>query len=265
MYNQNTMFSADKVQPRVRNLLWQNATKLKNNLSVHRKTANTQESKFLQCLIDASTFQPSLTDPVAETLIHVFITSHMDFCCVVLFWTEFQYVENFSSHSHEALAAHDPHPQTPTLVSGLGTASPTNLCSSPLNFSTPLTLQRPFGTSSTNMTRRRTRGLWTWGSSPSQHQQAKLLGMRPLPSGAPQGDSLCSQWTRGFLAATLFALRLSVCLFPRGKAPTKHKLLSLFILLSQRSDVRDEPCFTQTRPAPMWHRAHRHRGLVINT
>lgn len=78
------------------------------------------------------------------------------------------------------------------------------------------------------------------GTRPSRWQ--------PPPSGTPNGDFLCSQSTPGFLAATLFVLYLFVCLFPREKARSKYKLSSLFILLSQRSDVGNEPLLYTNTP-----------------
>lgn len=54
-------------------------------------------------LKNISRLRPSLTDSVAETLIHAFITSHLDYCNV------FAELSCLGSHPNLALAAHHPH------------------------------------------------------------------------------------------------------------------------------------------------------------
>lgn len=254
------MFRADKVQLQVLNLLWQ----MRQNLKItSQSTAKQLTHTNVYFVVDYQSSFSALFTPVHSGLhSQIPLPRSSSMYLSLKAWSP-------PVCGKPELPGFSPTHPPPNTYTGnwLGTA---NFYSSPINFSMPLTPQCPFGTSSMNMTHRGTCGLWTWVSSPSQHQQENLqcgsLYRLELPVEilyAPSG--LLGFWQLLCLSFICLFVSMKSVFGSLWKARPKQKLLPLFIYFSQRSDIRDEPCFTQTRPALMWHRAHRQRGLVITT
>ena len=92
-------------------------------LSIHR--GSQPESAFFH-LKNISRLWPSLSDSVAETLIHAFISSRLDYCNGVLLGAPRHSpgqtaacpkLSCQTTHSYKSLAAHHPRPETPPLAS----------------------------------------------------------------------------------------------------------------------------------------------------
>ena len=88
------------------------------NLGVIRDLTLSYQSHFKSItksaffhLQNISRLRPSFLVSVAETLVHAFVTSRLDYCNRALFGVRNKHMFSCqSSHSHQALEAHHPHP-----------------------------------------------------------------------------------------------------------------------------------------------------------